>query len=54
MDTVERIYTVDYIHERNMHRITFHRTGEIREAVSIEDLLKSLMKDYGFYLRRIK
>lgn len=34
-------------------RLTIHHTGEIREARDLETILRSLVRDYGFYLRRV-
>lgn len=50
---IEVGYRIEYDHEREMYVLHIPSTGEIREAKSIELILKSLVKDHGFYLRRI-
>jgi hypothetical protein len=35
------------------YRAVLHRTGEIRECKTLEPLLKSLMRDHGYYLRKV-
>lgn len=47
------LYEFKVIHEE-LYRVTMPLTGEIREAKTLEDLLRSICKDRGFYLRPIK
>lgn len=35
-------------------RLTIHETGEIREARDLEAILRSLVREHGFYLRPVK
>jgi 3'-phosphoadenosine 5'-phosphosulfate sulfotransferase len=44
-------YTIEEFY--GYFRLTIHETGEVREAATVETLLRSLVRDYGFYLRRV-
>lgn len=48
------MYTIEAIEYGGytVFRLTIHETGEVREAPTIEILLRSLVRDHGFYLRR--
>lgn len=45
-------FTIEYINDRRVWQLTIHHTGEIREADDIDTLFKSLLSDFGYYLRR--
>lgn len=47
----ELLYTIEAIPPYG-YRLTILATREIREADSIELLLRSLVRDFGYYLRR--
>ena len=44
-------YTIEYVGEHV--RLIIHETGEIREARELETILRSLVREHGFYLRRV-
>lgn len=44
-------YTIEYV--AGYVRLTIHETGEIREAREMETILRTLVREYGFYLRRV-
>lgn len=51
-------YTLEEVKQLNsrmdeniVYRLTNHDTGEVRECNKLVTLLRSFMKDFGFYLR---
>jgi hypothetical protein len=50
----ETLYTIEALGTfgSDGFRLTIHETREVREAKELETILKTLVYDHGFYLRR--
>ena len=54
-ENVENLYSIDVFVDlagSKFYRLTFHQTGEIAESSEITELLRYLVSDYGYYLRK--
>lgn len=47
------IEEIEYYTGEIIYRLTIPETGEIREALTLEAILRSLVRDHGFYLRKV-
>ena len=53
---METLYEIEFeiVGGEPMYRLTILETGEIREARDLVAILRTLVREHGFYLRPVK